>query len=421
MSEILSMLLKAKIIMYFIAVFVIIFIIRRIKEYYQIKKFFSRFFESFLIINIVDYQIVNFFNKITIEDPKRKDINKIEIDINENNIRIPITGFKNKKILERKIIISNSETKISKATKIYVYKNLNNYVNIYLNNTSDKYFYSEIIFYGDNLSKNLKIENFKYDTFNFKKRIRCILLNIEQKNLFEIIFNNINNDEFQLKIKETLPNYSKTCLLINIFIGIINSNVLIFTEEEKKIILATEEEKNILSELYRKINKNINNEEEINNLYQNCRNKLYLKKELFGTNIESILDYKKNSIIDTFINQGINFLLENGIINEKDKEFIFGYLIFQMFISKEKNSIDESEIKLFYGIIDKMEKNKFGAIDQIKAAVTYVTLYNYNQYVYKLKITKALKDNDIYIKGFNFYKSIIEDLTEESELILIFL
>ena len=90
-----------------------------------------------------------------------------------------------------------------------------------------------------------------------------------------------------------------------------------------------------------------------------------------------------------------------------------------MFISKQK--INETEIKLFYGTIDKMEKNKFGAIDQIKAAVTYATLYIYNPNVYNLKITKAFKDNDIYRKGFNFYKSIIEDLTEESELILIFL
>ena len=69
----------------------------------------------------------------------------------------------------------------------------------------------------------------------------------------------------------------------------------------------------------------------------------------------------------------------------------------------------------------KWKKTNSGLLIKLKLAATYVTLYIHNPNVYKLKITKALKDNDIYIKGFNFYKSIIEDLTEESELILIFL
>ena len=68
-----------------------------------------------------------------------------------------------------------------------------------------------------------------------------------------------------------------------------------------------------------------------------------------------------------------------------------------------------------------MKKNIFNSLEQIKAATSYVIFFLANPDLFTLEITKKLKDNNPFKKGFNFYKSIIEDLTEESELMFIFL
>jgi len=284
---------------------IIIFTLKKIKEMYKLKKFICKSLDTFLLINIVDYQDFNYFNKIIIKDPKNKNYNETEINIKKNEIKLPIFGFKNKKFLEREISIANSDRTIFKTFKIYIYKNFLNNINIYLNNVSDKYYYSEIIFYGKNIENKIKLNDLVYNNFNLKKRIRCIILNIEQNKLFDIIKNNNYKDELNLKIQQILTNVSNKNLLINIFMGNNKSNVLIFTEEEKALIIATEEEKKILSELYRLINKNINDEKEINKLCKSYKDHLLKKNKIFGLNIENIPDNLKNQTLCSYINQGI--------------------------------------------------------------------------------------------------------------------
>ena len=101
-----------------------------------------------------------------------------------------------------------------------------------------------------------------YDTFGLKKRLRCLILNIDQKTLVKIIKDNNNyNNELNLQIPQAISNLDNRNLLINIFIGNNKSNVLIFAkEEQKQLISATEEEKNLISNFYRNIIENINEE-----------------------------------------------------------------------------------------------------------------------------------------------------------------
>ena len=260
------------------------------------------------------------------------------------------------------------------------------------------------------------------NSYNIRKRLRCAILNIDQNKLFEIIRNNNEyNSQLNSKIAQVLSNNSNKNLLINILIGNDNSNVLIFAEEEKKVITATKEEKKMFSEFYRNIIKSINDEKIINEISESFIDKLILKKILFGTNIGTTSQNSICDIINSFLNQGINYLFDNNITEEKDKEFIFGCLIVLLFKNKNQNKIKKSNIKIFKNIIDEMEENEFDNFEQIRAGISYITFFLTNPVLFTLEITKNLNDDNPFKKGFNFYRSIIEDLSEESELMLFFL
>ena len=381
-------------------------------------------FQSFQVcihINFVDYKDSNNFNEISIKFTGNEFFNINKLRINKNSINIPIIPLKNKKIYEAEISLTNSINNTSRTFKISINQYFTNNINIYLNNETNKYYCSDIIFYGE-INKIKSEDKFELNTYNIQKRLRCAILNIDQNKLFEIIRNNNEyNSQLNSKIAQVLSNNSSKNLLINILIGNDNSNVLIFTEEEKKLITATKEEKKMFSEFYRNIIKSINDEKIINEISESFIDKLILKKILFGTNFDSTSQKSVCDIINSFLNQGINYLFDNNIIEEKDKEFIFGCLIVLLFKHKNQDKIKKSNIKIFNNIIDEMEENEFDNFEQIRAGISYISFFLTNPVLFTLEITKNLNDDNPFKKGFNFYRSIIEDLSEESELMLIFL
>ena len=288
-----------------------------------------------------------------------------------------------------------------------------------MNNKSNKFYCSDIIFYGE--INKIKLDDLQYNTFNLTKRLRCVILNIEQNKLFEIIRNNNYNNDLNSKVYQVLSNNFNKNLLINIYVGNNESNVLIFHEKEKKLIVASEEEKNLFSEFYHNINNKIGHEEDINEICNSFENLLISRKKLFKSDIG--VDESKNisKIIFSFLGQGMNCLLDNGIINENDKDFIFGCLIFLLSFREDEIRLNKIDIVIFNDIIDELKKNNFNSIEQMKAVISYTTFYISNSVLYNLEITSKLRDNNPFIKGFNFYKNIIKDLTEESDLMLIFL
>ena len=126
----------------------------------------------------------------------------------------------------------------------------------------------------------------------------------------------------------------------------------------------------------------------------------------------------KKKVYFSFLNQGVSCLLENHIITKKDKNFIFGYLILLVYLCKEKQLYEMENIT---HIIKKMRAYKFNEIEQIKAVVSYVIFCLNHNNRFNLRFTEDLKKDDPYLNGFNFYESIIKELKEESELMLMLL
>ena len=379
----------------------------------------SNSFQTCLHLNFVDYKEANYFNEICLKFPENSNHKEIKIEIKKNSIQIPILEYKNKSIYEAEITLINTIKKQSRVFSISIYRKFINSFNIYLNNNQKNYFSSDIIFYGE--IDKINLNNYSYNTFDFKKRLRCVILNAKNNELFEIIKNNNYNNEMNSKIQQTLSDNFNKNLLINIFIGNDTTNVLIFNEEKNQLIKATEEEKKLFSEFYENIKGNINDENIINEYCKSFTLTLLSKKILFGTTFENNGINSIIRIIITLLNQGFNCLLDNDIINKNDNYFIFGCLILLLFANNDKFRIKKSDIKIFNNIIEEIKENGFDSLEQIKAAIAYISFYIANPFLYTLEITKNLDDDNPYKKGFSFYKSIIEDLNEESELMLIFL
>ena len=373
--------------------------------------------KAYLQIHVLDYQDFNYFNEINIKVSENE---PIQMNIKSNTFVIPIFDNKDKSILECELSIINSTTKKSRVFKLSIYKGLTNDVNVYINNQANNFFSSEIIFYGN--INEINLNNYYYNNFNLSKRLRCVILNIEQSKLIKIIKdNNIYNNELNLIIPKALSKNANHNLLINIFIGAQKSNILIFNEEsQKKMIKPNTKEKSLISEFYRNIDKD-KNKDDLNNLCESFSKKLLTRNNLFGSSIIDININVMYKIIFSFINQGVNYLVENKIINERDNDFICGCLVLLLYSSKSIYSLDYNLIKSLNKILKEMKKNKFNFIDQIKAVVTFVSFNIYDLTLYSLKFAKNLKDDSPYKRAFDFYKNIINDLNEESELMLLFL
>ena len=315
------------------------------------------------------------------------------------------------------IKIKNSKQKIEKSFKIILYKNHTNDINIKINNTLKRYYYSEIIFYGEDIEKKIKLNNinYNYNTFNFHKRIRLIICNISEIDLFELIKNNNSDESLNKKIKKIIKNNPAKNLLINIFIGDKNSNILIFKEKNEKLKIPDKEERKLFEEFYNNIM--------IDDIHEQCssiKRRIYNKNTLFGIPIINKTNRYKKKIYISFLNQGINCLLENDIITKKDINFMLGYLVFLIYISKP-NELDKQKMNHIHYLIEEMSSNFFDEIDQIKIVIMYVILCLNYPYRFKIRFTKDFPKKSPYIEGFRFYENVVKDLNEDSEIMLLFL
>ena len=266
-------------------------------------------FETVLTINFIDYKINNYFNTIKIKFAEKS---QLTIKIRNHRISVPIFIVDNKNFFDCEISIINVFTNESRKFKFLIYKNFINKINIYLNNNLDKYFSSEISFYGE--INKVKLKGNEYDKFNLNKRLRCTIVNMQETKLFELIKDNNNyNDKLNLEIPQILSKNKNKNFLINIFIGNNKSNVLIFNEEEQILILATKEEKDIFTKLCEDVMKKTKDEFIINNLCKSFCDSLLLRTKLFGFKLIDIISI--NTILISFLNQGINCLLDKNIIN----------------------------------------------------------------------------------------------------------
>lgn len=74
-------------------------------------------------------------------------------------------------------------------------------------------------------------------------------------------------------------------------------------------------------------------------------NKISKNKKLFGSNIDNNnINSMIYQIIYDYISQGINCLFENNLLNEKDKDFIFGCLTLLLYTSTNTYSLNKITI-----------------------------------------------------------------------------
>ena len=242
--------------------------------------FIPKELKTYLKINFVDFKENNFYDKISLsfENDKKPEI----FGISKNNAVFYVTKFANKKIINIKISIINSSLKNSKSFKIKIYTNSKNIINVKINNKSQIYYNSEIIFYCQYLTtNNINIDNLEFCSHNLKYRKRLLICNFDEADFIKIINNNINNIDLQNKALNVIKSNYNQLLLINIYTGRNTSNILIFKEKENKkpLIIPIKEEKNFFKNFYLEI---YNNKDNIDNLIEICgdyKEKLVNKKK----------------------------------------------------------------------------------------------------------------------------------------------
>ena len=139
-------------------------------------------FKAILTINFIDYKSINYFNVIKI---KFIGNSQSTVEIKSHHISIPIFILGTKNFYDCEISIINVFTNESRKFKFLIYKSFKNKINIYINNNSNKYFSSEIIFYGE--INKVKLKDYECDKFNLNKRLRCTIVNIQETKLLKLI------------------------------------------------------------------------------------------------------------------------------------------------------------------------------------------------------------------------------------------
>lgn len=370
-------------------------------------------------INVIDIKPINFYDEIILIVQKKKFYEKIKFEEKIENI--DIFGFNNKGIIKCELILLSKAKQKKKNFKIKIYKNNTNIINIKANNNDNTYNNIEIIFYLESKKKKINLPmTFKSTNHNLKKRKRLLICNVNENDITKIIKDNINNKELQDKAIENIKKNFNRPLLLNIFINDIKSNILIFIEEDKNLIVPSKDEKKLFINFYHEIAKNIYN----SNIYKICekyKSTLVEKKKIFGMKITDLDDIKNLNIYFSFINQGINALFDNSIIksNRNDYFFILGYILFYSYIFRKR--LNNQFLVIFFGNMIYLYNIGYSYKDLIRIAVSYVVFFINDQEISEIKFTKALGVNDSYRKGFEFFKNIILDLNEDSDLIFIYL
>lgn len=369
-------------------------------------------------INIMDFKKNNYYDVITIKILKKGIIKKLTI--NSNTINFTIDGFNNKGILKCELNLINSDNSNEKHFKINIYKKFINVINININNKSDIYYNSEIIFYCEGLKPKINKDNLEISNYNLVKRYRLLIYNSNEDVLTNIIRDNNNDKDLQNKAIETIKKNHNKLLLLNIYIGKNKQNILIFIDENKSLIVPSKKEKQIFEQFYLQVYKYRLNSYYLDILCESCKNEIINQKEIFNEKISNFDDQKNIKIYFSFMNQGVNCLFENNIISKDsstDYHFILGYMLFYVYITNKQLSIYFLS-KFFLNL--EVSKH-YSYADLIRIVVSYIMFSINSINIIDIKFTNELKENDPYNKAFEFFKNIIMDLDENSDLIFIYL
>lgn len=210
--------------------------------------------------------------------------------------------------------------------------------------------------------------------------------------------------------------------MINIYISEQKTNILIFVEEEQFLIRPSENEKKFFEHFYRYIIENKDCESKLRDKCIEYHDIITKKGSLFG---QVIPNFDENKIINnyfSFINQGINCLLQNNIISNSlsDYFFISGYILLYAYLCT-KGANYSVFVTRFNNNIKEAYKRKISYIDLMRIAVSYSLFYiNFMDQI-KIQFTNELQRDNSYKAGFEFFKNIIQDLNEDSDLIFIYL
>ena len=379
--------------------------------------------EAFIKINIIDFNKNNYFNTISLSFKENTTFKKVKIV--EKSLIINVFGFSNKLILKGELSIINSNNKDKKIFKIKVYKNCTNIINIRINNENNIYYNSEIIFYKKSSEENIKLESgdFESSTHNCNNRKRLLLYNINEEELIKIIKDNINDKELENKAANIIKNNNNKLLLINIYKSTKKNNILIFEENEKKLIIPSKEEKKFFENYFWLMNAYRFDLKAMNKFAEEYKNKIEQNKKIFGQGISNLDNEKDINTYFSFINQGINCIYDENIIsknNLKDYYFVLGYMLLYGFFFK-KNKFYYDFINLFFLKMEIAYKKNYSLIDLMKIAISFIVFSTNNKDIIYLQFSDELEEDSPYKKGFEFFKQIILDLNEDSDLTFMYL
>ena len=371
--------------------------------------------EAKIKINFIDFQKINFYDSFSLIFKEIKSYKKLKIT--ENGFILYIFGFKGKEILKGELILINSVEKLEKNFKIKIYKNSNNIINIKINNISKNFYNSEIIFYNIGVKKTIKVDDFEFCTHNSKNRKRLLLYNVDEIELSKIIKDNIKDKDLENKALKTIKNKTNKLLLLNIYISDEKSNILIFLEEEKSLIIPTKEEKKFFENYYRQIYTYKLDQDKIVSIAKKYKVLLVQNKTIFGKQITNLDDDKNKNIYFSFINQGINCILENNLISEysqSDYYFILGYILLYAYFYT--NDYYSNFVDNFFSKMERIKRKNYSYVDFMKIAISF-TIFSTNKIENMLiHFSDELRKDSPYKNGFEFFKDIILDLKEDSDL-----
>ena len=141
--------------------------------------------ETKIRFNFIDYKDTNFYDEISVEYQNSIIYKK---SIKEKQLIVKIFENEKKKIIKGLVKIRSSKNNAEKKCELSFYTNHINDINIKINNSKQNYYNSEIIFYGDDIQKSVKLGNLFFNSFNLRKRIRLVIFNFEKKKLTKIIY-----------------------------------------------------------------------------------------------------------------------------------------------------------------------------------------------------------------------------------------
>ena len=379
--------------------------------------------EAFIKINFIDFKINNYFDRISLTLKGKKTLKNSKIK--EKSLIVDICGFNNSIISKGELSIINSDNDNKKIFKIKVYKNCTNVINIRINNENDIYYDSEIILYKNNSEENIKLEkgNFECSTHSCKNRERLLLYNMNEVELIKIIKDNNDDKELEKKALQIIKNNNNKLLLINIYKSNIKNNILIFEEKEKSLIIPNKEEKKIFENYFWLMCKYRFNLKLMNIYAEEYKNKIVQNKKIFGQTISNLDNEKDINTYFSFINQGINCILDEHIISQNDTRdyyFLLGYMLLYGFFYK-KNIFYYNFVNLFFLNMDIASKKNYSFIDLMKIAISFIVFSTNNKDNISLQFSDELEEDSPYKKGFKFFKDIIHDLNEDSDLTFMYL